>query len=53
MRWKISCEKMDSFISFMCSVLLECFPVKEIFALTHKFKKKDKTKKQQKIFNLS
>lgn len=36
-RWKISCEKIDSFIFFMCSVVLKCFPVKETFALTHKY----------------
>lgn len=57
MRWKISCEKIDSFISFMGSVVLECFPVKEIFALTHKYivqkKTKAKNQKKKKIFNLS
>lgn len=55
MRCKISCEKIDSFIFFRCSVVLECFPVKETFALTRKYilQKKTKAKNNKKIFNLS
>lgn len=55
MRTKVSCEKIDSFISFMCSVLLKCFPVKETFALTRKYtlQKKTKAKNNKKILHLS
>jgi len=49
LRWKISCEKKDSFKSCVWSVILESFLVEETFALTRKYTLQERQKlKQQK-----
>lgn len=49
LRWKTLCENKDSFISCMCSVEPEWFPVEETSALTSKYilqkRQKEKARK--------